>query len=416
VSAAREDSKELQAQLAEWREQRLREMGPGGFITVAEEVEACARIEEENATRAPVENPSEAVDFYARNTEPPREIIKGTAPDLTPHDGVALANVSKVEALPTPAPAPVALPCLPKGWEICDLSHAMAGARQKPPWVIEDLLLAQSATQVSAHPHSMKSLAWLAAALEAVAKHTVWHHFNASTVNRSLFIESEDSTWVLEERLRGLAKGLELRGVEDAPGFHYLRTGPFDLVNMEKTLAQIFEYYRPDFVVLSTLQSLLAGRAWKEQDEMQDVNSLIVRLSSAYCPIVEITHSPWDSRQKRAIGSISQAANFLTSLHFEKKVSSADTFVHVMLDSKLGAEESDFTLRLETEGEGKQREVRGFIYQGPGWPKGLGRAAVMEAINEDPEASAKEIAERKGVSERYVQKLKKESVAKKRRK
>ena len=251
----------------------------------------------------------------------------------------------------------------------------------------------------------MKSLAWLASALESVATHKVWGHFDASSVKSSLFIESEDSSWVLEQRLRGIAKGLGLKGVEDAPGFHYLRTGPFDLVGMEKELAQVLDYYKPDFVVLSTLQSLLAGRSWKEQQDMQAVNSLIVRLADQYCPIVLITHSPWDTRQKRAIGTISQAANFLTALHFEKTSNGDGTFVHVTLDSKLGAEASDFTLKLETEGQGKEREVRGFTYQGPGWPKGMGKAAVMQAISADPEASSKEIAKRAGVTERYVQKI-----------
>lgn len=294
---------------------------------------------------------------------------------------------------------------LPQGWQVCDLSDAIAGTGQKPPWVIEDLLLARSATQVSAHPHSMKSLAWLAACLESVAAHKVWGHFDASSVKSSLFIESEDSRWVLEQRLRGIAKGLGLKGAEDAPGFHYLRTGPFDLVSTEKELAQVLDYYKPDFVVLSTLQSLLAGRSWKEQQDMQPVNSLIVRLADQYCPIVLITHSPWDTRQKRAIGTISQAANFLTALHFEKTTNGDGTFVHITLDSKLGAEEADFTLKLETEGEGKEREVRRFIYQGPGWPKGMGKAAVMQAISADPEASSKEIAKRAGVTARYVQKI-----------
>ena len=81
---------------------------------------------------------------------------------------------------------------LPHGWEVRDLGHALTGSGQKPPWVIENLLLAETATQVSAHPHSMKSLAWLAAAIEAPAKHTVWGHFDVSSVKSTLFIESED--------------------------------------------------------------------------------------------------------------------------------------------------------------------------------------------------------------------------------
>lgn len=294
---------------------------------------------------------------------------------------------------------------LHEGWKVRSLSDALEGTGQQPPWVIENLLLSESATQVSAHPHSMKSLAWLSACLEAPARHTVWDHFDASRVNSSLFIETEDSTWVVEERIRGLATGLAIDKADGVPGFHYLRTGPFDLVNEAERLSEILERYHPDFVVLSTLQNLLAGRAWKEQQDMQDVNALIVRLSAEYCPIVLITHSPWDSRQKRAIGTISQAANFLTALHFEKTITKGEAFVHVTVDSKLGCEESDFTLRLETEGEA----VRRFIYEGPGRPKGQAKDAVMDALAENPDATPKEIAEQCGVSQRYVQRLMKES-------
>src|SRR2546425_7479398 len=88
---------------------------------------------------------------------------------------------------------------LPEGWEILDLGDALAGRENKPPWIIKDLLLADTATQVSAHPHSMKSLAWLEAAIEAPARQTVWGHFDASAVQRTLFIESEDSRWMVAE-------------------------------------------------------------------------------------------------------------------------------------------------------------------------------------------------------------------------
>jgi hypothetical protein len=92
------------------------------------------------------------------------------------------------------------------------------------------------------------------------------------------------------------------------------------------------------------------------------VNSAIVRLSSL-CPLVVITHSPWDRRARRAAGSITQAANFATTMHFEKvpgKTSS--TFVHVSVDSKVGAEQADFSLKLETDGG----EIRGIAYEGAG--------------------------------------------------
>ena len=299
---------------------------------------------------------------------------------------------------------------LPLGWEIKQLTDALAGAGQEPPWVIKDLLLAGTATQISAHPHSMKSLAWLAAALEAAARQTVWGHFPATHVTSTLFIETEDTRWLLEERLRGLAKGLGLRGTESAPGFHYLRTGPFDLVKMQSTLKDILNFYKPDFAVLSTLQNLLGGRAWRDQDEMQDVNALFVGLADSFCPIVQITHSPWDSRQRRAIGTVSQAANFATSLHFQKAHTKVGTVVHVIVDSKLGAGETDFTLRLEIE----DREVRRIVYEGQGRPKGLAKERVRAEIASDPSASTKEIAERAGVSTRYVQQQLRESVGNKR--
>jgi hypothetical protein len=133
-------------------------------------------------------------------------------------------------------------PSLPNGWRVCDLGDALAGTGEKPPWIIRELLLAQSATQVSAHPHSMKSLAWLAACIESVAKDTVWGHFEATAVNSSLFIETEDPQWVVEHRVQSVAKGLGLKTVEHAPGFHYLRTGPFDLEEMQRTLKDMLHY------------------------------------------------------------------------------------------------------------------------------------------------------------------------------
>lgn len=206
----------------------------------------------------------------------------------------------------------------------------------------------------------------------------------------------------MEQRIRDIARGLGLTGIESAPGFNYLRTGPFDLVRFEPTLSQIFRHYHSDFVVLSTLQSLLNGRDWNEQADMQQVNAAVVRLA-AVSPLVVITRSPLDKRAKRAAGSITQAANFATTMHFEKMVvgKSANTFVHVSVDSKVGAEQADFSLKLETDGE----EIRGIAYEGAGWPKGVGKAAVLAALEEDPDASPKEIADRVGVTARYVQKL-----------
>jgi hypothetical protein len=303
---------------------------------------------------------------------------------------------------------------LPPGWEIRNLEDALAGCNSKPPWVIKDLLLKDTATQVSAHPHSLKSLAWLSAAIEAAANQTVWGHFDAPEVASTLFIESEDSQWMVEERIRGLAAGLGLTKFLDAPGFQYVRTGPFELVEFEPRLLEIFEYYKPNFVVLSTLQSLLGSRSWKEQHDMQPVNAAIVRMATHY-PLVVITHSPWDRKLRRAAGSITQAANFVTTMHFEKQLDpkAHATFAHVRVDSKIGAEELDFSLKLETEGTGEQQQVRRIVYHGSGWAKGVAKAAVQAALEEDPDAPASEIATRCSVTPRYVQQCKKKMQEKK---
>jgi hypothetical protein len=294
-------------------------------------------------------------------------------------------------------------------WSIRSLQHALGGAAEEPPWVIEDLLLAESATLVSGHPQSLKSLAWLAAALEASARGRVWRRFKALE-GSSLFIESEDPIWVIEERIRCLANGLGIKDWEEASGFRYVRTGPFDLVKSERDLANLLQDHKPNFAVVSTLQSLLSGRSWNEQDEMQAVNSVIVRLASEFCPIVLITHSPWDRRQKRAAGSVTQAANFLTAMHFEKSIDRKTdlTLVHATLTSKMG-KGTDFTLRLETHGESRHREVSGIVYHGQGRPRGSKREAILAAIKEDPEASAGELGERIGVSRRYVEMVRKDS-------
>ena len=53
--------------------------------------------------------------------------------------------------------------------------------------------------------------------MEAPALHTVWGHFKAPNVTSTLFVETEDPAWLVEARVRGLAKGLGLSS--DTPGF-----------------------------------------------------------------------------------------------------------------------------------------------------------------------------------------------------
>jgi AAA domain len=299
-------------------------------------------------------------------------------------------------------------------WDVHTYLDAQRNAITEAPWKIKGIVVEGSATQVSAHPHGMKSLSWLGAALEAVTTHRVWSHFDAGKVERVLYIESEDPEWMVAARIRGIAKGIGLPADKDVPGFHFVCPGPFDLVSEESTLLELFAKHRPDFTVLSTLQSVLGGRDWQNQKDMQAVNALIVRLSRI-CPLVVLTHSPWDKRRRRAAGTITQFANFAIAMHYERiKLSAGGVAIHVLVDSKVGASIDGFHLKLLTEGdEDDPSSVRGLVYGGEGRPKGAGREAALEALAEDPEASAAEIAERVGVSERYVRKLSKDDRAKK---
>lgn len=292
------------------------------------------------------------------------------------------------------------------GWEERSYLDAQKSKITEPPWKVKGLVVEGGATQVSAHPHGMKSLSWLNAALEAVARHTVWQHFEAVNVRRALFIESEDPEWMVAARIQGIAKGLGLAPDQDVPGFHYFCPGPFDLVKEERGLSELFQKHHPDFVVLSTLQSMLAGRDWVAQKDMQDVNASIVRLSRI-SPLVVITHSPWNKKHRRAAGTITQFANFTVTLHYEKlKLSDSGTGMHVVVDSKLGTVQDGFHLKLITEGDKDDASsVRGLVFGGQGRPKGTGKKAVLEELADDPDASNGEIAERTCVSDRYVRKI-----------
>jgi hypothetical protein len=290
------------------------------------------------------------------------------------------------------------------GWNLRDLNDALT-APPKPPWVIEGLLPKQSAHLVAAHPHSLKSLSWLQACIEAVAHKKVWGHFPAPDVKSTLFIETEDPEWMVAARVREMAKGLGLSSASDAPGFRYVAKGPMALLDEEENLKTLIQHNNLDFFVLSTLQNLLGtGRSLKNDDDMQPISAMVLRLAQL-CPSVLLTHSPWDKRQKRAAGTVTLTANFLTTSHFEKlqQGKSGETYVHVSLDSKAGAIETDFSLRLETD----SGEIRRVVYVGAGRPKGFARAAIVEAITNDPGASNAEIAKRAGVSDRYVRDIRK---------
>ena len=308
---------------------------------------------------------------------------------------------------------------LPSGveWNVRSYLDAQRSQLREPPWKIKGLVVEGCATQVSAHPHGMKSLSWLNAALESVALHTVWGHFDASNVRRVLYCESEDPEWLVVARIKGLAKGLGLAPDNELPGFHYVCPGPFDLVKEADGLTALLAKFQPDFAVLSTLQSVLAGRDWLSQKEMQDVNALIVRLSRI-CPLVVLTHSPWNPKQRRAAGTITQFANFPVAMHYEKvSRNNGDRAIHIVVDSKLGGSVDDFHLKLQTKGnEDDPSSVRGLVYGGEGRPQGADKGAILAALANDSEATSKELAEQLGVTERYVRKIKADQSKNSRRK
>src|SRR5262249_24904637 len=158
------------------------------------------------------------------------------------------------------------------------------------------------------------------ACIEAAApKHQrVWEHFPAPDVKNTLFIETEDPAWMVEERIRGIAKGLGLSSLSDARGFRYIAKGPIALLNEEKNLEDLIRQNNMDFFVLSTLQNMLGpGRSLKNDEDMQPISAMVLRLAQ-FCPAVLLTHSPWDKRQRRAAGTVTLTANFLTTSHFQK--------------------------------------------------------------------------------------------------
>ncbi len=89
--------------------------------------------------------------------------------------------------------------------------------------------------------------------------------------------------------------------------------------NQENRIGDLVQRHKPNFIVLSTLQNLLNGRDYNRQNDMQPIMAGIIELAQS-APLVLVTHSPWDKRQKRAAGSVTQTANFLTALHYEKSI------------------------------------------------------------------------------------------------
>lgn len=261
-------------------------------------------------------------------------------------------------------------------------------------WIIEGLLLADTGTLVSGHPHCGKSFSWLAAAIDSVSHGKVWGEFQ-SKAKRVLYIETEDPKQLVADRIRSLRKGLPPGTL--AEGFHIAVTGPFDIVNSEAALNDLVDRVKPDWLVLSTLQSVLNGRDFKSQKDMGPVNAQLVRLSRK-CPLVVLTHSPWDKEAKRAAGSVTQAANFATTLHFEK----SGSIIKVTVDSKMSGSEKPFKLEMETEdvvtdtGTVKS-EVRRIVYEAAGM-----KDRIREYYRDNPGAKPADVAKALDCSDRYA--------------
>jgi RecA-family ATPase len=262
-------------------------------------------------------------------------------------------------------------------------------------YIIDKLVVENGGTLISGKPHAMKSLSALAGCLEVLVKKTFWG-LRGEKISRVAYLETEDPRGVVEMRVRELSKGLGIDPANAPQGFHLFCTGHLDL-GSEMVRRDMFEHlreYRPDLIVLSTLQGMLGTRSWNKQEDMAPILSLIVRLCLEVCPVILITHSPQDSTQERAIGTISQAANFIVTGHMTKRTDGSVT--DLRLDSKLG-DKTSFTLKLQTEG----KELRGFATQ----KTSIVRADILSLRATNPDLSAEKIAEQLGCTRQYVYKV-----------
>jgi len=235
-----------------------------------------------------------------------------------------------------------------KEWGIGSLAEAIASRMEKPAEVIGGgILLQASANLTSGQPHAMKSYAWLAAAIEAATRQTVWGSLPALDVKRTIYIEIEDPKWMVEKRVKKISKGLGLTAQEIRnSGFEYMAVPPFNLKNPqeEKRLTTLIKTLRPDFMVISTLQATLSGEDMRQQQDMAPIMQAVLRLSRL-CPSVLLTHSPRNTKLKRAYGAVTQDANFATLVHFTKSMKKKNTIV-ATLDSKELATEGTFEIKV----------------------------------------------------------------------
>lgn len=294
---------------------------------------------------------------------------------------------------------------LPAAWKFLNLKEVLETPTIKEaPWRIRNLVAQGCGTLISAHPHGMKSFTWLQAAIDAPMGNQVWGHFPVTGVKKTLYIETEDPEWLLRQRIQQLARGMSIKAsdVKDIGCFTLGVTGPFDIVKTGDKLKQAIETYQPDFTVLSTLQGLLGGRSWKEQDEMAAVNALMVDISAHWSPLTVITHSPWDKKSKRAAGTITQTANFQTSCHYQKYTSREGTKVSIDVDSKIGAdaEESNFKLRLVSD---LKLDAIKFRYE-----IAHTRDEIISHIKAHPNEPTADLAAAFDISDRHARRLRKD--------
>jgi AAA domain len=289
-------------------------------------------------------------------------------------------------------------------FRVYSLSDAFEEDPEQQHWLIEGILQKDAAAITSGKPHARKSLSWLACAIEAVTKGTCWGQHKVHAVRSVLFLEAEDSKNLLKKRIRGLAKGQAIDHKNlSGDGFFWMRTGRFDLVKRKGQLLDVLDRIKPNLLILSTLQAFVAGRDLNEQKEMSDVMDVIADIVSRYCSVVLITHSPQAKNSKRAIGTITQEANFATILYFEKKAADHGVAVtKVKLDTKDG-ESREFALRLGVRVLGKngsgqdETEVR-TVEVMPASKAEL----VRKALADDPDAPAAVIAQQVGCNPSYV--------------
>lgn len=286
-----------------------------------------------------------------------------------------------------------ALAVVPPAWKFKTLKEILENPPPPdPPWKIRSMMATGCGTMVSSHPHGMKSYTWLQAMMESSLSLPVWGHFESIGVKKALFLETEDPEWLVSQRVHRLAMGLDIKASDcENCDFVVGNLGPFDLVACRDYMRRLLDHYQPDVAVLSTLQGLLGGRDWKEQSEMQDVNALLVNLAHEYCPLSVITHSPWDRKQKRSAGSVTQAANYQNLLHYEK----FPHYIKVKLDSKLD-EASQFRIKVVT---GKEKSLR-FA-----WAVMDGHEAIERYLSEHPDDTPQQVAEKFGCTDRYIRTL-----------